>query len=169
MLQSIRAWVEWIDAQPSSAAIRESLNGYPALLTFHVITMCIFAGLILMMDLRLLGVGNRRTPFSEIQRSLFPAQMTMAALAMISGLALAYGQPTRFYDNIFFWLKMLMILLTGANAAIFHYTTYESIREWDSARVPPMGAKFAALVSIVLWVAVIASGRLIAYNWFSFT
>lgn len=166
MLDSVRVWVEWVDALPSSVAIRESVNGYPALLTIHVLSMCLFAGLIIMMDLRLLGVGNRRTPFSEIQRSLFTAQMVGMAVSAITGVLLVYGQPTRFFDNIFFWIKMMMMALTGANALVFHYTTYESVAEWDSAAVMPFRAKFAAVVSIVLWVCIIATGRLIAYNWF---
>ncbi len=166
MLDSVRAWVEWVDALPSSAAIRESIYGYPALLTIHVLSMCLFAGLIIMMDLRLLGVGNRRTPFSEVQRSFFTAQMVGMALSAVTGLILVYGQPTRFFDNIFFWIKMLMMALAGANALVFHYTTYASIAEWDSAHVMPFRSRFAAVVSIVLWVSIIASGRLIAYNWF---
>jgi hypothetical protein len=166
MLASIRVWVEWVDALPSSVAIRESVYGYPALLTTHVLSMCLFAGLIIMMDLRLFGVGNRRTPFSEVQKSFFTAQMVGMAVSSITGLILVYGQPTRFFDNIFFWIKMMMMALAGANALVFHYTTYGSVAEWDSAPVMPSRAKFAAVISIVLWVSIIASGRLIAYNWF---
>jgi hypothetical protein len=169
MLQSVRAWVEWLDALPSSVAIRESLNGYPALLTFHVVSMAFFAGLIIMMDLRLLGVGNRRTPFSQVQRSLFPAQMIGMVAASASGLALAYGQPTRFFDNFFFWIKMVMVLLTGVNAIVFHYATYDSVAQWDTnPALLPARAKFAAVISLILWGGVITSGRLMAYaeQWF---
>ena len=132
MLASFRTWVEWLDTLPSSSAIRESINGYPALLTFHVVSMAFFAGLIIMMDLRLLGVGSRRTPFSQIQKSLFFAQMASMAAASLSGLALVYGQPTRFLDNVFFWVKMLMVAMTGVNAIVFHYATYQSVAEWDT-------------------------------------
>ena len=51
----IRSWFECVDAMPSSIAIRESIYGYPALLTAHVVSMCLFSGLIIMMDLRLVG------------------------------------------------------------------------------------------------------------------
>ena len=68
---SVRALFEALEALPTSAAIRESLYGYPLLLTGHVVSMCIFAGLIAMMDMRLLGIGFKRTPFSELQKRLF--------------------------------------------------------------------------------------------------
>lgn len=166
MLANLRAWVQWVDALPSSAAIRESTTGYPALLTIHIVSVTAFAGLVLMMDFRLLGIGNRRIPFSELQKSLFGSQMVTMAVATISGLVLVYGEPTRFYDSIFFWIKMLMIALTGANAIAFHYTTYDTIAAWDRSPSTPALAKFAGGISIVLWVCVMACGRLVAYNWF---
>jgi hypothetical protein len=166
MVATVRAWVEWVDALPSSVAIRESATGYPALLTFHVLSMCVFAGLIMMMDLRLLGLGNRSARFSDIQKNLFPLQMAAMGASAVSGLALVYAQPTRFYWNVYFWMKMSMMALAGVNAIFFHYTTYRSIVRWDSNTVTPPRAKIASVVSLALWAGVIISGRLIAYNWF---
>ena len=92
---SIRSWFEWVDALPTSIAIRESIYGYPALLTAHVVAMCLFAGLIIMMDLRLVGIAYRQTPVSQIQRRLFPWQMFGMAISAITGSLLFYGQPLR--------------------------------------------------------------------------
>ena len=162
---SLRPWFEWVNEFPSSVAIRESVNGYPALLTLHVMSMCVFAGLIIMMDLRLLGIGNMRTPFSQVQKRLFPGQMLGMAVSSISGLVLVYGQPMRFYGNIFFWIKAVMMVLAGVNALAFHWATYDSVAAWDTARVMPFRAKLAGAVSLALWAAVVITGRLIAYNW----
>ena len=164
---SVRSWFEWVDAFPSSIAIRESVNGYPALLTVHVVSMCLFAGLVIMMDLRLVGIGNRRTPFSQVQKRLFPGQMVGMVVSSVSGLVLLYGQPMRFYGNIFFWIKSVMMVLAAVNALAFHLSTYESVAAWDSAAVMPSAAKLAGVVSIVLWAFVVICGRLIAYNWFT--
>jgi hypothetical protein len=164
---SLRPWFEAVNEWPSSVAIRESVNGYPALLTLHVMSMCLFAGLIIMMDLRLLGIGNMRTPFSQVQKRLFPGQMLGMAVSSISGLVLVYGQPMRFYGNIFFWIKAVMMVLAGVNALAFHWTTYDSVAAWDTAPVMPLRAKLAGAVSLALWAAVVITGRLIAYNWFN--
>jgi len=162
----VRSVFEWLGNQPSSIAIRESQYVYAALLTSHVIGMCIFAGLIIMMDLRLLGVGNRRTSFSQIQQRLFPWQMFGMAVSVISGLTLVYADPLRFYSNIYFWIKAVMMVLAGVNAMAFHQGTYRTVEAWNTETVPPFGARLASAMSLVLWAGVIVSGRLIAYNWF---
>ena len=89
----------------------------PAILTTHIVGMCVFAGLVIMMDLRLLGIGNNSTSISQIQRRLFPWQMVGMTISAVSGLVLVYGQPMRFYPNVFFWIKTVMMLVAGANVA----------------------------------------------------
>ena len=163
----VRGLFEWIDLLPSSVAIRESENLYSYLLVSHVAGMALFAGLVLMMDLRLIGVGNMRTPFSELQRRLFPMQMAGMIITAISGLLLVYAEPLRFYANFQFWLKVVLMLLASINALAFHRTTFLSAKTWDMDRVLPYGARLAGVVGLALWGAVVVAGRLIAYNWFS--
>jgi hypothetical protein len=167
MLTSIRAWLDVIEQYPSSILIRESINGYTALLTTHVIGMCLFAGLVLMMDLRLIGIGNMRTPFSQLQRRLFPWQMAGMVMSTVTGGLLIYGQPSRFYSNVFFWVKLLMMLLAAVNALAFHRSTYHSVVTWDTSPVLPWGAKLSGVLSVALWAGVVVAGRMIAYNWFA--
>jgi hypothetical protein len=165
---SLRTWFEAVDALPSSIAIRESIYGYPALLTAHVIGMCVFAGLVIMMDLRLVGLAYRETPVSQIQRRLFPWQMVGMALSAITGGLLFYGQPLRYYGKVFFWIKILFMILAGVNAIAFHFTTYRSVAKWDSDRVLPTGARLAGAFSLALWAGVVMTGRLTAYNWLTY-
>jgi hypothetical protein len=165
---SIRSVFEAVDALPSSVAIRESIYGYPALLTAHVIAMCLFAGLVIMMDLRLVGLAYRETPVSQIQRRLFPWQMVGMALSAITGSLLFYGQPLRYYGKVFFWIKVLFMVLAGVNAIAFHFTTYRSVATWDSDRVLPPGARLAGAFSLALWAGVVMTGRLTAYNWLTY-
>jgi hypothetical protein len=167
LLSPLRALFETVNEFPTSIAIRESQYFSPYLTVAHVVVMSIVAGLVLMMDLRLMGVANMRTPFSELQRRLFPWQMFGMTLAAITGLTLAYSDPMRFYVNIFFWLKMLMLLLAALNAMAFHYTTYYSVAAWDSAPSTPVAAKLSGAISVALWTMVILTGRLIPYNWFA--
>jgi hypothetical protein len=163
-----RSWFEWVDAFPSSIALRESLYGYPYLLAAHTVSMALFAGLIVMMDLRLLGVAYRRTPLSQVQKQLFPWQMVTMVLASVTGLALLYSQPMRYYGKVFFWIKMALVVVAGANALIFHMTTYRSVAEWDSSRRVPLGARLAGGFSLALWTGVIVFGRLTAYSWLTY-
>jgi hypothetical protein len=164
----IRALFEWIDVMPSSIALRESTYGYAVVLTAHLVSMCLFAGLILMMDLRLVGWGNLRTPISELQKRLFPWQMVGFALSALTGLLLVYSQPFRYYGKVFFWTKMVLMALAGVNAMAFHFTTYRSVAAWNTDRVGPLAARVAGFASLALWASAAVLGRLTAYNWLTY-
>jgi hypothetical protein len=166
LLLPLQSLFEWVDNLDSSWELRGSQYLWSWIVVTHVVSVTMFAGLIVMMDLRLLGVGSMRAPFSHVQRRLFPWQMAGMVLSVGTGLVLLFAQPMQYYANIFFWMKMVMMMVAGANALIFHYLTYETVAAWDTRNTPPFGAKLAGMVSIVLWAGVIVFGRLIPYNWF---
>ena len=87
----VRTLFEWLNETSMSVALRESIYGYPISLTSHVVSMCLIAGLLVMMDLRLTGLGNLKTSVSDIQNRLFPWQMIGLAMAVISGGALFFA------------------------------------------------------------------------------
>jgi hypothetical protein len=165
-LMPLRSLFEYMDALPSSIALRESQYAWAWVLLVHTMSMCLFAGTVAMMDLRLLGIGSMGTPFSQVQRRLFPWQMAGMAVSVVTGAALVYAKPLTYYANIYFWIKMIMMVVAGVNAQVFHYLTYRSIGDWDAGVVPPAGARLAGALGMVLWFSVIFAGRLIPYNWF---
>jgi len=168
LLLPLRNLFEWIDAFPSSIELRGSQYVYSWILVSHVISMCFFAGLVFVMDLRLLGAGHMQTPFSQIQRRLFPWQMLGFGLSVVTGLALVYAQPMRYYGSIYFWMKLAAVGLAGLNALAFEYVSSHSVGAWDSTNTPALRARLAGALSIVLWAIVIVEGRLIPYSltWF---
>ncbi|MCY4121089.1 MAG: hypothetical protein OXG72_09240 [Acidobacteria bacterium] len=160
----MRSWFEWVGAMESSIALRESLNAYPIMLTSHVIGMCMFAGLIMMMDLRLAGVGNLNSSITQVQGRLFPWQMFGFAISIVTGLFLLFSDPMRFYTNFYFWTKNVLLVLAGLNMWYFHATTYQTVDQWDNDPSPPFGAKCAGVLSIAFWSSIIVVGRMIAYQ-----
>jgi hypothetical protein len=164
-MMPVRNVFEYVSNLQQSIDLRESQYVWSLFEVAHVVSMCLFAGLIIMMDLRLLGVGNMQTPFSTLQKRLFPWQMLGMTLSAITGLILVFGDPMRFYANIFFWMKMSLMAIAALNAMAFHYITYFDVNTWDN-KVPPYGAKLSGALGLGLWAFVIVSGRLIPYNWF---
>ena len=164
----LRSWFLWVQDFPTSVLIRESIYGYPALLTAHAVSMAAFAGLIIMMDLRLVGLAYRGTPVTEVQKRLFPWQMFTLAITSVAGMALFYGQPMRYYGKVFFWTKIALMAFAGVNALVFHMTTYRSVDAWDTDDSTPSGARLAGGLSLALWAGVIVFGRLTAYNWLTY-
>jgi hypothetical protein len=61
---------------------------------------------------------------------------------------------------------MMMLVLAGVNAWVFHRTVYRNVAEWDLDPVPPRRARLAGGLAILLWAAMITSGRMVAYDWF---
>ena len=164
-----RDFFVWVGTLPGSLYLREDAPSFfGTSLTIHVLSLCLFLGLVLMMDLRLLGLAHRETPVSQIQKRLFPWQLTGAIIMSISGLVLFYAQPVLYWGKGFYWVKMLVALpLAMANLLVFHFTTYRSVVDWDNSPNPPLAAKVAGLLSIVLWITVLCFGRLVAYDWWT--
>jgi len=157
---------QWLEGTAGSVAIRESTLLYPVIETTHVLTLCLFLGMIAMLDLRLLGAGLRGVRVSEAAGRLLPLAAAGFAVMVISGGLLFYSGPVRAAGNIFFRIKVVMLALAGINAALFHFTIYRRVRDWDADPTPPLRARLAGFASLLLWSGVVISGRLQAYNWF---
>jgi hypothetical protein len=125
-----------------------------------------FLGLAVMLDLRLLGVAFVKTPVSEVANRLLPWTVVGFVVMVITGVLLFYAIPVKTYLNIFFRIKVLLLILAGINVAVFHNTIDRKRSEWDLAPVPPLRARLAGGFSLVLWAGVVVAGRMIAYNWF---
>ncbi|SVA43084.1 uncharacterized protein METZ01_LOCUS95938 [marine metagenome] len=158
---------EWLGNTPWSIALLESLWVYPIVETTHVLTLCLFLGLIATLDLRLVGLTLRRVPVSEVAGRLLPWALGGFALMAVSGLLLFYSHPVRAYENIFFRIKIVMLVLAGLNAFVFHTTVYRRVTDWDRAPIAPLRARVAGYLSLVLWCGVVVGGRMQAYNWFN--
>jgi hypothetical protein len=159
-------FLQWLENTPGSVYIRESLLFYPLVETAHVLSLCLFLGLIALLDLRLVGIGLRTVPVSQVAGRLLPLALSGFAIMAISGALLFYSGPVKAAGNIFFRVKMLLILLTGLNALLFHFTIYRRVAAWDVAPSPPARAKLAGALSLILWCGVVICGRMQAYNWF---
>jgi hypothetical protein len=149
-----------------STGLHESRYAYDFIESIHVWTLCLFFGLAVMFDLRLLGWTMRSVPVSEVARRLLPWTIVGFLIMAISGSLLFYAIPLRSYQSIFFRVKMFLLLLAGMNVWIFHSGSYRQVAAWDRDSVPPKAARVAGAVSLGLWVCIVLSGRMIAYNWF---
>lgn len=143
--------------------IRESGYVFPFLEGTHVIALAVSVGAAMVFDLRLLGVLFRREPVSKIFDQLKPWMMVGFAVMFTTGALLVSSIAVDAYGNVYFRLKLLLLLLAGANTLVFHTTVDRRRGEWDVAAVPPLQARAAGLLSLVLWTSVIVAGRLFAY------
>jgi hypothetical protein len=134
--------------------------------TSHVACIVIFAGLVIMMDLRLVGLAFTQAPLAQIQRRLFPWQMGSFVPSMATGILLFCVDPLRYYRNVLFLAKLVFLVLAGLNALAFHLKTYRRADGWDEDTQVTAIARLAGGASLLLWSLIIVSSRLIPNNWF---
>ena len=152
--------------QPWSIGLRESLFVWPLLESAHVLVLMLFVGTAAMLDLRLLGLTFRSVPVSEFTGRLLPWTRASFALMAITGLLLFYASPVRYYQNIFFRVKVVLLVAAGLNIWWFHSRVHQRVQTWDLTMPPPRAARLAAVLSLVAWAGVVVTGRMVAYNWF---
>ena len=133
-----------------------------------VLTLCVFVGTAIIVDLRLLGVTMRQVAASEVMARLLPWTTGGFFVMVISGSLMFYASPLDKYDNLFFRAKMGLLILAGINVWVFFSTVYRSIPAWDRDPVPPAPARIAGGAALVFWAAIIMAGRMIPYQryWF---
>jgi hypothetical protein len=151
---------------PWSVGLHESEIAYSIIESMHVWSLALFFGLTVMFDLRLVGWTMRKVPVSEFARRILPWTIAGFVVMVITGTLLFYAIPLRSYQNIFFRLKMILLLLAGLNVWIFHSRVYPKVATEDVDGAPPRAARVAGALSLLLWIGIVVSGRMIAYNWF---
>jgi hypothetical protein len=155
---------QWIHQTPLSVAVRESIWVYPILNVLHCVGILLVAGTIIVVDLRLLGFGMRRSSVSSVISQVLPWTLGGFGFMFITGLLLAWSEPVRLYRSLFFPLKLIFLALACLNAFFFHVGIYRGVVAWDSVSLTPARARLAGAVSIVCWICVIAAGRAIGYE-----
>jgi hypothetical protein len=165
-MPSIVPTFAWLEGLAWTTALRESPFGYPLIETSHVACIVVFAGLVIMMDLRLVGLAFTQAPLAQIQRRLFPWQMGSFVPSMATGILLFCVDPLRYYRNVLFLAKLVFLVLAGLNALAFHLKTYRRADGWDEDTQVTAIARLAGGASLLLWSLIIVSSRLIPNNWF---
>jgi|SRR5665213_774652 len=163
-MMSIPEFCKMLEASSVGTNIRESSVWFPLIEGLHVLGLSLSVGLILISDLRLAGVLLVKRTAREVWSSFLPWLTAGFILMGITGSLLFWSHAYAAYQSIAFRTKLVLLLLAAVNAAVYHLTVYRRMNEWDTAAVPPKGARFAGWASLVLWVGVITMGRIMAYS-----
>lgn len=145
------------------ADIRESAMVYPVIMTTHLTCIAVFGGMILMTDMRLLGLALKKYTVTEVVKTLRPWKHLGFVIMICMGLLLACSEAEKYYHNPFFWVKMCCLSLVAVHALIFRPTVYTKTEEIDKLPALPGRAKAAGALSLVIWLSILTMGRLIGY------
>ena len=159
-----RSFCQAVERMALSQTVQNSTWMFPAIETTHLIAMIVLVGSITAFDLRLLGLAMQGTSVSRLAWRLLPATWTAFAVMAITGSLLFTSDPvSKYCHNPALQLKLILILLSGVNMAVFHFTIYHRVKEWDTAPALPFGAKLAGSFSVLLWAGVVVTGRWIGF------
>ena len=152
-----------IEALPFARMMRESLWAYPIVETIHIVGFVILVGSVVMFDLRVLGL-SKHLSVRGLSRHLLPWSVAALALIVPTGFLMFTAHATDFLGNGTFQLKMALLMTAGINAVMFRTGPYQSVTHWDVGTRAPLAAQASVAASIVLWIAIISCGRLLAYT-----
>jgi hypothetical protein len=139
-------------------AIRNSLWLFPVIESVHLLALAAVGGSILVVDLRLFGVGLQRQAVSQLARDAQPWLVGSLLVMFASGIPLFMSEALKCYYHAAFWVKMTSLLL----AILFTFT----IRRKVAAAGQPKAwlRKLVAISSLTLWSAVGIGGRWIGFS-----
>ena len=135
---------------------------WPVLEIIHFFGLTLLLGGLIIVDLRMIGFF----PTINLQgvKKLLPFVIFGFLLNLITGILFVYGDPSRYAINIGFQIKLILILLAGCNAAIYHFRVEGYVFDLGSSSIrPPLTIKLVGLTSLSLWTGVLLLGRLIPY------
>ncbi|MEO8255744.1 MAG: hypothetical protein ABI868_00205 [Acidobacteriota bacterium] len=139
---------------------------WPASETVHFLGLSLTFGVLLAVNLRILGV-MRQVPFAEVHR-LLPWGMLGFGANLITGMLFFVGQPKQYLDSAPFYWKVVFLMIAGGN---FLYLTVFS-KAWTEARERRWDASLAdksmAVLSLFSWLVVLYAGRMLPFIGHSF-
>ena len=154
---------QWIQSTGWASYLRMSAYIYPSVLATHLTGIALFAGAVLVTDLRLLGVAMRNQPVADVVNQLrWPKRIGFLIVATC-GFLLASSKAEEYYYNTFFRIKLTLLVLVAVHALVFRGSVYNNAAALDQARLMPGKAKLAAALSLLLWISIACVGRGIGY------
>jgi len=149
---------KWCDDTWLCNAIKATTWVFPLTETIHILALVVLLGSILLVDLRLLGVGIRKFTPLQIAGELRTYISWGLGIILVTGWLLFMAEPLKAYDNMAFLPKITLLF----SAILFHYTIFRKASSINTLSTPIL-AKFAALLSLFLWFGIGVAGRAIGF------
>jgi hypothetical protein len=150
---------QWCEAMWLGNAIRSSLWLFPVIEAVHLLGLCVLGGTVILVDLRMLGLGLGRHSIAQLARETRPWLVASLVLMLATGTALFLSESVKCYYSQSFWVKIVTIPI----AILFTFT----VRDWTT-RAGGLDAtgrtRMVALASLTLWFVIAAAGRWIGFS-----
>jgi uncharacterized membrane protein YhdT len=157
---SLLTFFQWCEASGIGETIRKSSWLFPVIEAIHLLGLGVIGGAVLVVDLRLLGLGLKRQSAAELTREAQPWLIGSLVLMIVTGGLLFLSEAIKCYYHDAFWFKMSCLFL----AIVFTFTIQRKVTMSEETRLSPVWSKVVAVVSVLLWAGVGIGGRWIGFS-----
>jgi hypothetical protein len=164
MMARLLDLIAYFENSAIAESIREGEVLFPLIESVHVIAICLVVGSIFVLDLRLTGLASTYRPVGRLAGAILPVTWGAFALAAVTGTLLFISNAAKYLGNGFFDAKMILLCAAGLNMIVFHAVSARDLPQWEKDATPPLQARIAGAVSILLWIAIVACGRGIGFT-----
>lgn len=155
-------FAEWLGTTPLSIGVQSRTWLTPLLQSIHILMIGVVFVSILVVALRVLGRVLADEPLAAVWRRFAPWFWTALVVMALTGVVLIIGEPVREATAMSFWLKMALIVI-GVSSAAYFGRSFGAVVGNGAVEVSA-SARFVAVATVVLWLAIIFLGRAIAYD-----
>ena len=156
---SLLEFFQWLQYSSLLVEMRSSPWLFPIIASMHLLGLAMLGGAVLVVDLRLLGLGLSRQPVAELARDTEPWLLASLAVMLPTGILLFMCFATKYYYLTAFWVKVICLFLVLA----FTFSVRRRVIMADAGNMSAIRSKLIALVSLSLWTSVALAGRLIGF------
>jgi hypothetical protein len=160
-----RPFADWLSTTRISTLFQDQLWVVPTSQSIHIVCVCLVFASAIMINLRLLGVGASGRTISQLTDQVVPWMWRALCVLLFTGVVQTIAEPVRQFVAPVFWAKMMMVIVVALMTAVFARKVRANAARWDAAGTRPSSAKVFAIVSTMLWIAIITCGRFIGYTW----
>lgn len=162
----LRSIIEFLAHTSASDVIRTEYWIIPTVQIVHILAISVVMASMAMFDLRLMGLAATRNSIASFSKRFMPWLWIALVVLLLSGSILIIGEPERSLGNIFFQIKMGLLLTAIIVTVGFQIRLKRDLAQGASDLKPAhfVAAKFTGLISLALWIGIVACGRFIAYS-----
>lgn len=158
---TVLSFFDMLEQSAVGTCVSQSGSGFYILLAFHSVGLAMVVGVMMVTSMRLLGL------LKGISASALPKFVTIGWwgfwINAISGVTLFIGEPNKMWANHTFRWKLFLIFVGMTSTSIMNKTILKPAAAGDLSKLLSGSAKAQAAFSVMVWLAVIITGRMIAY------
>jgi uncharacterized membrane protein SirB2 len=163
MLAEVAKFSDWLSMTPVSLVLQTVEWIIPAVQSVHILAIAIVMSSVIILDLRLMGLMGHSQSISGLTRRFLPWVWCSLVVLLLTGIVLITAEPRRDLLNGVFQTKMALLIVAIAVTAVFQETVRRNMEFWDLSPERRAAAWATAVVSLLVWSAIVGCGRWIAY------